>query len=1511
MFHSKGVRRVRPFRAFAFALACTPLAAGTLTVDFNQNPSTAGYLATTPIGSGQWRPSGGATGAAGDGYFSITDAASGQSATLIFNDIDNGRVVTGFTFEADLRIGGSTSGSPADGFSISYCSAGDPVVSRANGTGWAGTDGETGTDVDPNASGLPEEGTSTGVSVGFDSWQSGGIRGVQDVIGISLRNDGPLVAQFPVPLMPGNIYYATPNPPPFVADGSGTYGNLPPVDPNYHKSLQTGPLNPAYNSADITTSWALLHWEHLNFSYDPAGGFHLSWKGVELTPSAGLPLVFRPRNGRLVIGGRTGGANQNHHIDNVALATSVAVAPVVGAVTGNTAGFSVSITDGPTAPVNTTSLHLKLNGTDVTTAGTISQSPGLTTFIYHVADPAHRLPAGSTNTVSVSGSDTAGHAFSGTGIFVAAPPPQTVRISEFMAANKTTLNDEDGASSDWIEIFNPTPSDVNLQGWHLTDKATNLTQWTFPAYVLQPGDRLVVFASGKNRTNNTSELHTNFKLAAAGGYLALVDATGGVASSFEPSYPAQQTDVSYGADEWQPDLLASFPNPTPGAPNLPSGAGFTPSVGFSRAGGTFTAPFLLALTNTTPGAVIHYTLDGSTPTDGSTVYTGPIAVTTSVQVRARAFAPGLAPGAPHSETYLLIASDLASFQSALPVVVIYNYGAGPVSTDVSAPPQFVHFALFEPTNGVTRLTGGPSLSSRGEIKVRGSSTRGLPKQAWTASFLDELSNTVRQTPFGLPPGVDWAFYAPDLFEPVMIHNPLAYRLSNEIGRYAPRTKICEVIIALNAGTVSYSDYNGIYVLEEKIQRSAERVDINALQTTNNTPPAVTGGYILRIDRLGVGESGLGVGGMTVAYDYPKEAELRTPQRAPQLAYIGQYMNNFYSTLYGSNYRNPLLGYRAYIDPEAWVDHHILNVVTFNVDALRLSAYFYKPRLGPIYFGPVWDFDRTQGSTDGRDFNPNVWRAMTGDMGTDFFNFPWWDRLFSDPDFFQKWIDRYQELRAGVLSANHLDADIDDLAGQVATAQPREAVRWAGYTTPRSGVVSVDGYSYNFPGTYQGEVVFLKKWYADRLHFIDTNFLDRPVFTTPGGPVPPGFTLTITAPPGASIYYTLDGSDPRRSGGAVSALAHLYSGPVPINGAAVVTARAFNAAHRNATGANNPPLSSSWSGVVRATYGFVSSPSAFAYGPAGAVYQQGFETLPDPGRGSVDPSNPVTLNGVSYSLANPFALAAAPSTPGGFGGLNAGPALDGWYGAGVITAKFGAGDGDQSTGGVESFGPLDGDGASTNRALGLMATSSTGQTAFALRLLNNSGAPLGRMSLAYTGELWRQSAVAKTIAFSYWVDPAGTNGFPASTNTLAVPPLNIAFAPDPALSSPAAANGLDPANQTQVGITNFALPEWPAGGALWLVWRMDSAASKGQGLAIDDLTFSALPPEPPTLSAQLDSGRLTISWPEAPAFSLEAAADIGPGSMWTPIHPALITTNGSNVARILLDGPAQYFRLVLQ
>ncbi|HVY70284.1 MAG TPA: lamin tail domain-containing protein, partial [Verrucomicrobiae bacterium] len=315
-------------------------------------------------------------------------------------------------------------------------------------------------------------------------------------------------------------------------------------------------------------------------------------------------------------------------------------------------------------------------------------------------------------------------------------PLPGVQINEFMANNAHTLRDEDGDRSDWLELFNAGTSTISLTGWALSDDPAVARKWVFPPVSLQPNAFLVIYASGKNRTNDLSRLHTNFKLTSdAGGFLALTDAAGDAVSAF-PNYPAQQPDVSYGRANGAPNVVGYFVKPTPGAANSERGDGFAPPVDFSVSSRAYLGSLGVNLSTTNGNAAIHYTTDGSMPTEASLRYTDQLIFSGATQLRARAFVPGLLPGPPRSETYIPLANPVAAFASDLPVMIIhdFNRGSPPANSETYASVQ-----VFEPdTNGVTSLTNAPTLVSRAAIAARGSSTEGYPKVSLKLEFHDEF-----------------------------------------------------------------------------------------------------------------------------------------------------------------------------------------------------------------------------------------------------------------------------------------------------------------------------------------------------------------------------------------------------------------------------------------------------------------------------------------------------------------------------------------------------------------------------------------------------------------------------------------------------------------------------------------------------------------------------------------------------------------------------------------------------
>lgn len=612
-----------------------------------------------------------------------------------------------------------------------------------------------------------------------------------------------------------------------------------------------------------------------------------------------------------------------------------------------------------------------------------------------------------------------------------------------------------------------------------------------------------------------------------------------------------------------PNQLKFFDAPTPGAANVGGAAEIATSVDFSRSTTTYTTPFVLALDmgTPTPGGVIRYTLDRSVPTESSPVYTAPLSIEGTTQVRARVFAPGMLAGPVRTETFVLLNRNVTNFTSDLPIIVIHTLGGGSIGGLAERPALIT---VHEPVRGRSSMLNPPHLVTRAGMKTRGSSTGGQVKANYAVEFWDDNDRPQDLSILGMPADSDWVFHAPFNFDPALIRNPLAYEMSSRLGRYAPRYRFAEVYVNTSGsgGPISAANYAGVYNIVEKIKRGKHRVDIDDLRPWDLQEPEVTGGYMLKIDRTDPRDSGFSAGGRQIAYVDPKEEEIKSPARDPQEAYIRNYINAFAAALNNrTTFTHPTRGYAPFIDAGSWIDHQIVDTLTFNVDALRLSSYFRKVRNGPLVYGPVWDYDRSLGSTDGRDVNPRVW-------GSGFFTETWWSRLFRDPNFWQQWIDRWQSLREGTLSDAALLQLIDDLAAQVSEAAPRDFTRWR---QAKRG------------GSQASELQHLKNWLMSRADFMDSFPVRKPVFSHASTHVTPGFSLGMIAPPGATIYYTSDGSDPRLPGGELSTTARLYSGPISISTTATIRARARNLAHRHPPGGGGPPIISPWSGITEARF----------------------------------------------------------------------------------------------------------------------------------------------------------------------------------------------------------------------------------------------------------------------------------------------------------------------------------------
>ncbi|TFH30435.1 MAG: hypothetical protein E4H00_05140, partial [Myxococcales bacterium] len=291
-------------------------------------------------------------------------------------------------------------------------------------------------------------------------------------------------------------------------------------------------------------------------------------------------------------------------------------------------------------------------------------------------------------------------------------PNTGLYITEFMASNSNGLQDQDGAFSDWIEIFNSNGAPVDLGGWYLTDSASTLTNWAFPTTVLAAGARIIVFASNKNRAVSGAQLHTNFALSGGGEYLALVKPNSQVAYEYAPTYPPQTADISWGLSA---DLSTQrcFVDPTPGTANNESlPCGFVAPLSVVPERGFYNTPVQVTLSTTTSGAQIRYTTDGTEPTaTNGTIYTAPIAVSTTSVIRAAAFHTGLQPTPSVTHTYLYL-DDVLGQPAVIPGYPngTYDLGGGAIAIhDNEMDPNVVDDPAYS-SMMIDALTGIPTMS---------------------------------------------------------------------------------------------------------------------------------------------------------------------------------------------------------------------------------------------------------------------------------------------------------------------------------------------------------------------------------------------------------------------------------------------------------------------------------------------------------------------------------------------------------------------------------------------------------------------------------------------------------------------------------------------------------------------------------------------------------------------------------------------------------------------------------
>ncbi len=319
------------------------LRAGQVTYDFKTDPTT-GTNAIKIIQTGfadssgtsvYWKPEGGNP----DGFLGITWPIGSSSTIAVFPDIDPGKVVTAFTFECDLRIGSPQQNErPADGFSINFARSTDPAIENPDPANFA-------------VSGAVETGTSTGISIGFDTWAGNALPDGADIEGIIVRVDNKTILRQAMPTRNGAC------------------------DDN--TSLQTGPRPTNYwaaavdagtlpDAALVPESWTNLCWQHLVVDLDNSAKLSVTYKGRKLLDQ--YQTTFFPSSGAIILAGRTGNADEHTHFDNLKLTTTASAdtnAPTApGAITvgATTAGKVVLTWGAATDDSNRVGYNLERDG---------------------------------------------------------------------------------------------------------------------------------------------------------------------------------------------------------------------------------------------------------------------------------------------------------------------------------------------------------------------------------------------------------------------------------------------------------------------------------------------------------------------------------------------------------------------------------------------------------------------------------------------------------------------------------------------------------------------------------------------------------------------------------------------------------------------------------------------------------------------------------------------------------------------------------------------------------------------------------------------------------------------------------------------------------------------------------------------------------------------------------------------------------------------------------------------
>ena len=410
------------------------------------------------------------------------------------------------------------------------------------------------------------------------------------------------------------------------------------------------------------------------------------------------------------------------------------------------------------------------------------------------------------------------------------------------------------------------------------------------------------------------------------------------------------------------------------------------------------------------------------------------------------------------------AQDAGFTSPDLPTVILDTDGGIPDEPKVMAQMRVIDLDSTRDT------LGGAGYDGWVGIEQRGSSSSRFPKKQYSVETRHADGSNRDVALLGLPEENDWVLHAP-YSDKSLMRNALAFHLGRATGRYASRWRFCEVVLN--------GDYQGVYLLLEPIKDDGDRLD---LADTDR----LGGGYVAKLDKRTGGASGTWpsrdpVTGQFVRYQFhdPEAGELTEAQRdeiersfdAMEQATVGEI--------------DPA-ALAAHLDLDAAVDYVIVSEVTKNVDAYRISTFFHRPAAGaPIRLGPLWDYNLAFGNADyGDAASPEGFQHATPYTSRTYPVPSWLTRVVESDAFQARARARWAELRRGPFATDSLLSWVDATAAHLDGAQARNFERWP--------ILDRDVWPNAFVGgSYAAEVAHLKEWLAERLAWLDGQWLRTP------------------------------------------------------------------------------------------------------------------------------------------------------------------------------------------------------------------------------------------------------------------------------------------------------------------------------------------------------------------------------------------------------------------------------------